>query len=124
VRGICATGAGSGGNRADDFQRRAGHFDPTTFRDRYQDALRELIEAKIRGLPIKSRTVASPSAVTDLMAALKQSLAQERGEPGVKPKRKAVADRRQRNLLLPVSGKRLKKPEATNDTASRRRRKA
>ena len=106
-------------------QRRAGHFDPTTFRDRYQAALRELIEAKIRGMPIKSRTVASPSAVIDLMAALKQSLAQESGELDRKPKRKAVADRRQRNLLLPVSGKGLKKPEVTvAEKASKRRRKA
>jgi DNA end-binding protein Ku len=106
-------------------QRRAGHFDPTTFRDRYQAALRELIEAKIRGMPIKSRTVASPSAVIDLMAALKQSLAQESGELDRKPKHKAVADRRQRNLLLPVSGKGLKKPEVTvAEKASRRRRKA
>src|SRR5881394_1028840 len=28
-------------------KRKAGSFDPSTFRDRYQDALRELIEAKI-----------------------------------------------------------------------------
>jgi len=106
-------------------ERRAGHFDPSTFRDRYQDALRELIEAKMRGLSVKPRTVPSPSPVIDLMAALKQSLGQETGEPGGKPRRKAAGDRRQRSLLLPVSGQGRKKPEATaTETASRRRRKA
>lgn len=105
-------------------ERRAGHFDPSTFRDRYQDALRELIEAKMRGLSVKPRTVPSPSPVIDLMAALKQSLGQETGEPGRKPRREA-RDRRQRNLLLPVSGQGRNKPEATaTEIASRRRRKA
>ena len=33
-------------------KRRSGHFDPATFRDRYQEALRELIEAKMKGLPV------------------------------------------------------------------------
>ena len=34
-------------------KRKPGSFDPATFRDRYQEALRELIEAKIKGLPVK-----------------------------------------------------------------------
>src|SRR5262249_16963113 len=38
-------------------KRRARHFDPATFRDSYQEALQELIEAKIRGLPVKVRSV-------------------------------------------------------------------
>ena len=34
--------------------QRTGSFDPTTYRDRYQEALRELlIEAKMKGLPVK-----------------------------------------------------------------------
>ena len=58
-------------------ERRTGKFDPSEFRDRYQEALRELIEAKMKGLPIKPREVATPAPVIDLMAALKHSLAQE-----------------------------------------------
>src|ERR1051326_8148566 len=34
--------------------RKTGSFDPATFRDRYQEALRDLIEAKIKGLPVKA----------------------------------------------------------------------
>src|SRR5437660_10650504 len=36
-------------------KRKTGAFDPATFRDRYQEALRELIEAKMKGLPVKIR---------------------------------------------------------------------
>src|SRR5260221_14637374 len=103
--------------------RRAGHFDPSTFRDRYQDALRELVEAKMRGLPVKAKPVTAPSPVVDLMAALKRSLAQESGETARTPKGKAAGDHRQRSLLLPVAGKagKTQKP-ATVEVASRRRR--
>src|SRR5262249_40118074 len=86
-------------------KRRARHFDPATFRDSYQEALQELIKAKIRGLPVKVRSVSAPSPVVDLMAALKRSLAQEAVEPVRRPKRKSNGDRRQRSLLLPVEGK-------------------
>src|SRR5262249_49482505 len=55
-------------------KRRSGHFDPTTFPDRYQEALRELIEAKMQGLPVRPRQIAPPRPVPDLMAALKRSL--------------------------------------------------
>jgi DNA end-binding protein Ku len=58
-------------------RQRTGHFDPSTYRDRYQEALQQLIEAKTKGLTIKSRAVSTPSPVIDLMAALKRSLAQE-----------------------------------------------
>ena len=106
--------------------RRAGHFDPSTFRDRYQEALHALIEAKIRGLPVKARPAAVPGPVVDLMAALKRSLAQETAEPARRPKRKsASADRRQRSLLLPVPGKgESRKAPVARDTPSSRRRKA
>jgi len=104
-------------------KRKAGTFDPSTFRDRYQEALRNLIEAKIRGLPVKARDAAQPPPVLDLMAALKRSLAEESGEPPAKtrPKRKAAGDRRQRNLLLPVLGGKTSGTEATAQRATRAR---
>jgi non-homologous end joining protein Ku len=57
--------------------QRTGTFDPSTYRDRYQEALRKLIEAKMKGVAIKPREVSTPPPVIDLMAALKRSLAGE-----------------------------------------------
>ena len=88
-------------------KRAAGNWEPKEFRDRYQDALRELIEAKIKGLPRqKARPVQEPSNVIDLMAMLRKSLGEASGKAPAKPAgKKRAADTRQANLLLPIEGK-------------------
>jgi DNA end-binding protein Ku len=115
--------------------RFAGEWEPEEFHDRYQDALRDLVEAKIKGLPASApRPAPAPSNVIDLMAALKQSLtagpakAEAKGN-GKRAKKPAERDRRQPSMLLPVKGggKRAaaeaeKQPEAR--PAPRRRKKA
>ena len=105
---------------------RTGSFDPTTYRDRYQEALRELLEAKMKGLTVKPREIAAPPPGIDLMAALKRSLAREAsGSKHTTPKtaNKMAPDRRQSALLLPVPGGRKRNAQAAEPTtpAARRR---
>ena len=108
-------------------KRRVGSFEPSTFRDRYQDALKELVEAKLKGQPPAPQPHATPAPVFSLMAALKRSLKEEAVAEAPKPKsRISKGDRRQRNLLLPVKGG--QRPTAAKSSAAapkaRRRKKA
>jgi DNA end-binding protein Ku len=101
--------------------QRTGNFDPSTYRDRYQQALQQLIEAKMKGLTIKPRPLLTPSPVIDLMAALKRSLWQEPCAPeqrGAKSKRaKQIPERRQPVLLLPLAGNRKTKQRPSTERA-------
>jgi len=95
-----------------------------------QEALRGLIEAKLKGMAIRPQAVSTPPPVIDLMAALKRSLAQEipaTGSASARERRaKPTADRRQRSLLLPVAGggRRKAKPAIDPAAAMRPRKKA
>ena len=88
-------------------EKRAGKLDPNSIQDRYQDALRNLVEETAKGHNIVTPQFAAPAPVIDLMAALKRSLA-EAPKPPQQPRaakgKKKVADTRQRNLMLPVKG--------------------
>jgi DNA end-binding protein Ku len=56
-------------------EQQAGDFDPAEFVDRYEDALRELIEEKKKGHVVKAPKPANDDGkVIDLMAALQRSL--------------------------------------------------
>jgi DNA end-binding protein Ku len=101
--------------------QRTGNFDPSTYHDRYQEALQQLIEAKMKGVTIQPRAVSTPSPVIDLMAALKRSLALEpsatKQRTAKRKQTKQAADRRQPALLLPLTGARKTNQRPSADPA-------
>jgi DNA end-binding protein Ku len=68
-----------------------GEFDPTKYRDEYQDRLQELVDAKLKGREVA--TVAEPvrAPVIDMMEALKRSLAAREAATPKKPPVRAPA---------------------------------
>jgi DNA end-binding protein Ku len=55
-------------------ESKRGHFDPSKFEDRYEDALRDLIKAKKAGKAPPSTPSPKPSNVINLMDALRRSV--------------------------------------------------
>ena len=51
-----------------------GHFDPSKFDDRYEDALKELLKKKQEGRPIERPERREPTNVVNLMEALRRSV--------------------------------------------------
>jgi DNA end-binding protein Ku len=91
-------------------EQKSGDFEPDKFEDHYESALVDLIDKKRAGIRLPAKTAPKTGGnVINLMDALKRSLASEKqpapAEKGKKP-RKAAAG--QREMLLPISGKRAK----------------
>lgn len=54
-------------------ETKMGKFDPSSFDDRYEEALVELVKAKIEGKPLPKKKPAREEKVIDLMQALRES---------------------------------------------------
>lgn len=90
-----------------------GVFDPSKFKDRYQDAVVDLIRAKRAGRPAPETHAERPSGnVINLMDALKRSLAANKGEG-------APASKREREAARPASSARRAKPSAQKSAGAR-----
>lgn len=76
-------------------------FDPERYRDEYRDAVRDLVEAKLRHEPVERAPAPEAATVTDLMAALKASVEASRPREAAeevvetRPARRAAGARRQ-----------------------------
>ena len=105
-------------------EQRAGDFEPGKFEDRYEAALVDLVNKKRNGERITP--VGQPrdsSNVVDLMTALKRSL--DGKAATVAPvKKKAKAATGQREMLLPIAGKKAAEPVAKKKPTAARTRKA
>jgi DNA end-binding protein Ku len=101
-------------------EKKSGSFEPDRFEDRYESALVDLINQKRNGIRTTAKTAPKSSGnVINLMDALKRSLASEKQSAppvtakGKKPRKAASG---QREMLLPISGKRAKEEPRVQDT--------
>ncbi len=103
--------------------QKTADFEPERFEDHYEEALTELINAKRQGKTISPRARPSGGNVVDLMDALKKSIASEAPAKGKKPRKAAVG---QKEMLLPIEGKRAKAEtkKADKPAVSRARKRA
>jgi DNA end-binding protein Ku len=83
-------------------QTKMGHFDIAKFEDRYENALIEMIRAKQAGRPVEVSKPQRPTNVTNLMDALRKSIAAEKG--GMKEPEPAAGEEK------PKSAKRAPRP--------------
>jgi len=84
-------------------ETKAGHFDPTSFEDRYENALIELLKTKQAGLPAPKETAKKPAArVINLMDALRRSVASESASKKVATKRGAARPAARRSARAPA----------------------
>lgn len=74
----------------------SGDFEPETFRDRYEDALRDLIKAKLKGRKPVTAPEPEDTPVTDLMAALRESLTRAGAPARRTPAKRAPASSRRK----------------------------
>lgn len=83
-----------------------GTFDPGTFKDRYQEAVVDLIRAKRAGQPFEAPKTSRPSNVINLMDALRRSVEAETGKAAgdddEKPARSRPSARRPAKRAAPA----------------------
>ncbi|MGY3651967.1 non-homologous end joining protein Ku [Bradyrhizobium sp. LM4.3] len=104
--------------------QKAGRFDPEKFEDHYETALIELINQKRAGKPITPKERPRGENVVDLMDALRKSVGGTAAESKAakKPAKKAKkATAGQKELLMPIAGKKLAKEAAKKPAAGRQR---
>ncbi|MBH5397269.1 Ku protein [Bradyrhizobium sp. CNPSo 4010] len=106
--------------------QKAGNFDPEKFEDHYESALIELINQKRAGKVIRPKERPKGENVVDLMEALRQSVSRESapakiGKPAKKVKKAAAG---QKEMLMPIAGKKPAKEAISKKPAAGARRKS
>jgi DNA end-binding protein Ku len=107
--------------------QKAGHFEPDKFEDQYETALIDLINQKRAGKPITAKERPRGENVVDLMDALRKSIGGEaaRPEPSKKlAKKPRKATPGQKEMLMPIAGKKPAKEAATKNPAAKPQRKS
>jgi DNA end-binding protein Ku len=105
-------------------ETKVGDFDPSQFRDHYEEAITELIRKKQANIPVKKQKdqPAAPNVI-NLMDALRQSIRQVESAPP-QPRKAKKRIEGQKEMLLPIEGKQVPRERGTQDVQSEPGRKA
>src|SRR5258708_34489752 len=106
--------------------QKSGNFEPDKFEDQYETALVDLINQKRAGKPITPKERPRGENVVDLMEALRKSIGGAAGpaleKKSAKKPRKAAAG--QKEMLMPIAGKKPTKESVAKKPAARPHRKS
>ena len=99
-----------------------GKFEPEKFEDHYENALKDLLRKKQKGDKIERPREPARTNVVNLMEALRQSVQAEGGKPSgatrAKPNKGKKRIEGQREMLLPIPGKKDKEAAAKSTARS------
>jgi DNA end-binding protein Ku len=107
--------------------QKAGHFEPDKFEDQYETALVDLINQKRAGKPITPKERPRGENVVDLMEALRKSVggaSTETNAPKKSGKKPRKASSGQKEMLMPIAGKKASKEAAAKKPAAKPQRKS
>jgi DNA end-binding protein Ku len=107
--------------------QKSGNFEPENFEDHYESALVDLINQKRAGKPITPKERPRGENVVDLMEALRRSVGGAAAETSTskkpsKKRRTSVAG--QKEMLMPLAGKKQAKETAAKKPVARQHRKS
>jgi DNA end-binding protein Ku len=109
-------------------EQKAGRFEPDKFEDQYETALVDLISQKRAGKPITPRERPRGDNVVDLMEALRRSVGGAATAAPTTPKRAAKKSKKtapgQKEMLMPIAGKKPAKETAAKKPSAKPQRKS
>jgi DNA end-binding protein Ku len=109
-------------------EQKAGNFEPDKFEDQYETALVDLINQKRAGKPITPKERPRGENVVDLMEALRKSVggaaaaASPASKKPAKKSKKAASG--QKEMLMPIAGKKAAKETAAKKPSAKPQRKS
>jgi DNA end-binding protein Ku len=105
--------------------QKAGRFEPAKFEDQYEAALVDLINKKCAGQPIAKKDRPAGGNVVDLMEALRRSVGgaepAKTSKASKKPRKSASG---QKEMLMPIEGKKAKETPAKKSASKPQRKSA
>jgi DNA end-binding protein Ku len=104
--------------------QKAGRFEPGKFEDQYEAALVELINSKRSGKPVTAKARPRGENVVDLMDALRQSIGKASSPPAKPAKKTRKASAGQKEMLMPIQGKKGAKETTAKRPAAKQRKSA